>query len=112
MNKLEVSEIQISPVKHANGLVGFASFVINNQFYIGNIAIYTSPRASKQYRLAYPIKKCSNNSHINIFHPITKEAGDYVQDKVVSEYMKIIEKVVKGEQYEGNRADSQGVCKE
>ena len=43
MDKLEISEIQIVPIKPQNGLCAFISAVINHQFYIGNIALYTSP---------------------------------------------------------------------
>lgn len=42
MGNISISEIQIVPVKPNNGLVAFASCVVNNSLYIGNIAIYTS----------------------------------------------------------------------
>jgi len=40
---LKISEINVLPFKNQGGFCGFASCVINNQFYVGNIAIYTSP---------------------------------------------------------------------
>lgn len=54
MNEIVISEIQIIPVKPKNGLIGFASCVVNNQLYLGSIAIYTRPDGSG-YRLVYPV---------------------------------------------------------
>ena len=56
MNKLNITEIQILPVKPQNGLVAFASCVIDGQFYFGNIAIYTSFSDPSGFRLIYPTK--------------------------------------------------------
>lgn len=85
----EISEIQIIPVKPHNGLVAFASFILNNQFYVGNVAIYTSFN-ERGFRLVYPTKVLPNGKQINCFHPIKKEVGESIQNQVLVEYENIL----------------------
>ena len=49
---MRVSEVNITPVKPNNGLVGIASVVIDGNIYLNSIAIYTKLDGS--YRLLYP----------------------------------------------------------
>ena len=93
MNKLEINEIDILPVKPKNGLLAFASIVINQQFYVGDIAIYSSPSTEDGFRLIYPCKVLPNGKKINSFHPITKIAGEAVHNAVISKYQELMEKV-------------------
>lgn len=93
MNELVISEIQIIPVKPKNGLVAFASCVINNQFYFGNIAIYTSPSSLDGFRLAYPSKTLVTGKQINCVHPITRDAGRIVQKEIITKYIEFLSKV-------------------
>jgi len=65
LSKTNLTEIQIIPVKPQNGLVAFASVVINNQFYVGDIAIYTSPSTEIGFRLVYPTKRLANGKTVN-----------------------------------------------
>lgn len=81
---IEITELQIVPVKPQGGLIAFASFVVNNQFYVGSIALFA--KTDGGYRLLYPTKKFKNGRDINIFHPINKEAGDVILDVVIKEY--------------------------
>ena len=59
-----LSEIQIIPIKPQNGLVAFASFVLDGNLYLGSIGIVT--RLNGGYRLVYPTKKVGDRS-LNIF---------------------------------------------
>ncbi len=69
---IRVTEIQIEPIKPQGGIVGFASCVINEQFYIGDIAIAT--KLSGGFRLIYPTKKYLGKS-FSIMYPIEKSVG-------------------------------------
>jgi stage V sporulation protein G len=95
MSELVVLEIQIIPVKPKDGLVAFASCVINNQLYLGNIAIYTSPSSPIGFRLVYPCRAV-NGTQLSIVHPITKEAGLLIQKQIVERYLKLMENLTKG----------------
>jgi|GEM_PF-308536 len=87
-----VSEIQIIPVKPKDGLVAFASCLINSQFHIGNISIYTRPNG-EDYRLVYPCKVLPNGKKINCFHPINRESADQLTGEIVRAYLSLTEKV-------------------
>jgi len=91
MTELSVSEIQIVPVKALNGLVGFASAVINNQFYVGNIAIYSAPSSKEGFRLVFPNKKLTSGRFVDCFHPISKDAGVLVTEAIVNSYKELME---------------------
>ena len=83
---MRISEIQIIPVMPKNGLVAFASCVINDSLYIGNIAIYTSPSNHEGYRLVYPSKILPNGKEINCVHPINREAGAAILKTIIGRY--------------------------
>ncbi len=90
MNTLQISEIQVVPIKPFNGLVAFSSCIINNQFYLGNIAIYTSPSSSKAYRLVFPNKKLTSGQTVDYFYPITKEAGELLSRSIINKYIDLM----------------------
>jgi DNA-binding cell septation regulator SpoVG len=91
MDKLMISEVQITPIKPRDGLVAWASCVINDQIYIGNIAIYTRPHGD-DFRLVYPSKTLPNGKKINCVHPISKQAGDAIKRQVVERFIEISSK--------------------
>ena len=90
METIQISEIQIIPVKPKEGLVAFASCVINNAIYIGNIAIYTSPSTQSGFRLVYPVKILPNGKEIHCVHPINKEAGELISKAIIGKYKEIL----------------------
>ena len=91
MKEIVISEIQIIPVKPKDGLVAFASCVINSQFYIGDIAIYTRPDG-QDYRLVYPCKTLPNGKKINCFHPINQDAGIALRNAIIGKYLDMTSK--------------------
>jgi stage V sporulation protein G len=93
--ELSLTEIQIIPVKPKDGLVAFASCVVNNSLYIGNIAIYTSPSNPEGYRLVYPLKVLPNGKEINCVHPITKEAGEAIAKSIINKFKEFKFRVTK-----------------
>ncbi len=99
MLTITISEIQIIPVKPKNGLVAFASCVINNQLYLGNLAIYTSPSSPEGYRLVYPTRTLKSGAHLSIAHPINKETGVAIQEQIVEQYLKLMENLDEVENY-------------
>jgi DNA-binding cell septation regulator SpoVG len=81
-----ISEIQITPAKPKGGLVGFASFVYNDDFYLGSIGIYTKPQGG--YRLTYPTRTSTNGS-FNIFHPINRAIAEQVEKEVIYRFEEV-----------------------
>ena len=90
--EINISEIQIIPVKPRNGLLAFVSFVINKALYVGDVAIY-SRLDGKGYRLSYPIKVLSNGAKINCFHPINREIATSSEEQVIKVFLELTRKV-------------------
>lgn len=86
MNPL-ITEISIVPVKPNNGLVAFASFVLNDSLYLGSVAIFTRPTGG--YRLIYPSKTVGNRQ-INFFHPINREFAQFIEKAVICRFEEVM----------------------
>ena len=84
---MEITEIQITPIKPKDGLVAFASVVFDNSVYLGFIGVYTRLN-SEGYRLTYPTKKVGEKS-INIYHPISKEVGVAIEKAIISKLSEV-----------------------
>ena len=85
--KNPISEVQIIPVKPQNGLVGFASIVYDNCFYLGSIGIYSRPEGG--YRLTYPTRK-TTASNFHIFHPINKDIAQLIEKEVIGKFENVM----------------------
>ena len=79
---VKISEINVIPVKPNEGLIGFASFVLEEKYYVGSVAIYTKLDGSG-YRLVYPSKKVGIKN-VNVFHPINTEVGKIIDEAVIN----------------------------
>ena len=87
--KPKISEVQIIPIKPQNGLVAFASFVLDGSLYLGSIGIMTRPNGG--YRLVYPTKKIADRN-LNIFYPISREFALAVEQEVVRQFEDVMKK--------------------
>ena len=68
---MKVTKINIKRIIEKDGLVGFATIVIDDCLYLGNIAIFS--RLNKEgYRLVFPEKKIGERK-VSIFHPLTSQ---------------------------------------
>lgn len=87
-----LTEIQITPVKAKDGLIGFASLVYENNLYLGSIGIFTRPQGG--YRLTYPTRKGANGN-FNIFHPINRQVADQIEQAVISKFEEVMNQYVR-----------------
>ncbi len=99
---IKLTEIEIVPVRPNKGLVAFASFILNDSFFVGDIAIYTKIEGNG-FRLVYPAKTLFTGLKINCFKPITKSAGDAIEQAVLSHFENLMEH---SRQREGNHHGS------
>jgi len=83
---MQISEVQFVPVKPDNGLIGFASCVLDEQHYIGSIAVFT--KLSGGYRLVYPTKIIGGR-HLHYHHPINHEAGEAIERAILARLIEI-----------------------
>jgi stage V sporulation protein G len=84
---LSISEVEIVAVKPQNGLVAFASFIINGSIYCGSVGIFTRPNGG--YRLVYPTKQVAGRQ-LNIFHPISAATGRLIEQEVITKYEEVM----------------------
>ena len=85
---MKITEVQIIPIKPNNGLVAFASVVVENSLYLGSLGVYTRLNGSG-YRITYPTKKIGNKN-INIYHPINRKTSEAIEKAIISEAEKIL----------------------
>jgi len=85
---MKITEIQIIPIKPKDGLVAFASIVIENSLYLGSLGVYTRLDGSG-YRITYPTKKISNKD-INVYHPIDKDTSEIIKKAIINEAERIL----------------------
>lgn len=86
---IKVSEVQIRVIKPKDGLIGFASCVIENAIYLSSIGVFSRLDGSG-YRITYPTKKVGE-SDLQIFHPINKELSSEIEKAVTNEARRIFE---------------------
>jgi DNA-binding cell septation regulator SpoVG len=84
-----ISEIQVTPIKPIDGLVGFASLVFDRCFYFGSIGIFTRPGGG--FRLTYPTRK-GGTGGVNVFHPINRSIADQIEHAVIEKFEEVISK--------------------
>ena len=87
---MKITEIQIVPIKANNGLVVFASIVLDSQLFLGSIGIHKRLDGSG-YRITYPTKLIGNKN-INIYHPINKEASKIIEKAIILKVEKLFDK--------------------
>lgn len=85
--KMKISEVQIDFIKPRDGLIGFASFVIDENIYISSVAIHTKLNGDG-YRLTYPSK-----GNFTICHPINKKASYEIEAAIFFKLKNVMNKV-------------------
>lgn len=89
---MQISEVQVVPIKPSNGLVGFASCVIDGNLYLGSIGIFTRPQGG--YRLTYPTKKMPSGN-VGVVYPINKWASHAIESVILSKFEEVTNKYVR-----------------
>lgn len=88
---MKISEVNIQFIKPVDGLIGFASFVIDDVVFVGSIGIHERLDGNG-YRLTYPTKKSSLNQR-PVFHPINREAGSAIESAIFEKLKNVMSKV-------------------
>ena len=93
MSESKISEINITPIENRSGLIGFASFVINNNFKVCNVGIYTCPSHPTGIRLTFPKKKY-NQTELQTVYPINQTTYDCIVKAVAFKYNEVIDNLI------------------
>lgn len=83
---MKISSIKIKKVPPKNGHIGFASMVVDNWLYIGNIGVFSRLNDSERLRLVFPEKRIGE-TRIPIFYPLNSE-NYFELEKAVTEKFK------------------------
>ncbi len=98
-----ISNVKIILIYPKNGLVGFASFTLNNSLFLSSIGIHKK-LSKEEYRLTYPQK---NNKYI--FNPITKELSKKIEKAIFAEYKNVISKKSNNDRYNNSECTSRKI---
>lgn len=91
---MQVTEVQIAFVKPHNGLFAFANVVLEDQLYLGSIAIHRKLDGSG-YRLTYPTRK-RGEQPAHLFHPIRKPLSLALKQAIFSKLKDVMSKTDAG----------------
>jgi DNA-binding cell septation regulator SpoVG len=79
---LSVSEVNIRLVDGgADGLLAWASCVINGALHLNNIAIWRSPEGN--IGLTYPWRRSKTNQRYFFFYPINRQAQETIDNAIL-----------------------------
>lgn len=91
---MDVTEVDIQFVKPKDGLVAFASVVLDDQLYLGGIAIFRKLNGSG-YRLTYPTRKVGAEQ-FSLFHPIRRPIGLAIEQAILTKLKNVASKIDAG----------------
>ena len=76
---MKIKHITITPVSPNNGLVAFASVIMDDDILLNSIAIYE--KLGGGYRLLYPSKRIKGRD-VTVFHPLNQQTSRYFEDAI------------------------------
>lgn len=85
---MKISEVNIQFIKPDDGLVAFASVVLDESLYLGSIGIHERLDGAG-YRLTYPTKK-SGVRQFHLFHPINKALSQQIEKAVFQKFTELL----------------------
>lgn len=91
---MQVTEVNIDFVKPQNGLVGFASIVLNDALYLSSIGIFKKLDGTG-YRLTYPNRK-AGDQRVDVFHPIRRHISHEIETAIFKKLKDVMSKVNAG----------------
>ena len=101
LKPIQVTEVRCYPARSSTDtLMYFVSFVINGNFFIGNVAVRLRADG-RGIRLVFPTKTLPNGVVLSCAHPIRKEANEAITKAVEIRLKELAEKC--GEPFVGYR---------
>ena len=87
---MQITEVEIAFVKPKDGLIAFASVVLDDQLYLSGIAIH-SKLAGSGYRLTYPTRRIGK-VQFSLFHPIRRRTGLAIEQAIIDKLKNVVSK--------------------
>jgi stage V sporulation protein G len=86
---IKITDVQITPITPREGLVAFASIIIDDSIYLGSIGVYTKLDGSG-YRITYPAKKVGQKD-LNVHRPTNEETSKMIEQAIISKARKLFD---------------------
>ncbi len=96
---MKISEVNIVLIKPKDGLIGFASVVVEDALYLGSIGIHQ--KLNGGFRLTYPTKN-SGMQKSHIYHPINGMVGKVIESAILNKLNDVMNKVNNHVRYDSN----------
>src|SRR5215472_16444922 len=87
---MQVTEVDIAFVKPKDGVIAFASVVLDDQLYLSGIAVH-SKLVGSGYRLTYPTRNVGE-AQFTMFHPIRKPVGLEIEHAIIEKLKNVLSK--------------------
>lgn len=87
---MRVTEVDIAFIKPKDGLIAFASLVLDDQLYLSGIAVHRKLVGSG-YRLTYPTRKVGD-TQFSLFHPIRRPIGLAIEQAILRHLKNVVSK--------------------
>lgn len=101
--KIQITEVQIEFVTPHEGLIAFATVVINNCMKFSSVAIHKKLN-SEGYRITYPSK-----GKFNVFHPINKQTSETIEEAIFSKLKNVIKERSNNDVYDRHNESSNSI---
>ena len=89
---MKITEVQIDFIKPKDGLIAFASLVLNGDVYLSSIGIHKKVDGTG-FRLTYP----SKGKH-SVFYPINRIAGQAIESEIFKKLKDVMNKIKNDDQ--------------
>jgi DNA-binding cell septation regulator SpoVG len=87
---MKVTEVDIAFVKPKDGLIAFASVVLDDELYLSGIAIHQK-LVGPGHRLTYPTRRVGE-MQFDLFHPIRKPIGAAIERAIFEKLNDVVSK--------------------
>lgn len=77
----KITEIELVPIRTKEGLTFFASCVLDDKYFVGNLAVFTL-RDGSGFRIVFPTKMLRNGQQIPIFYPVDSKISSEIQKAI------------------------------
>lgn len=85
----KITGIELIPIRSKEGLTFFASCILDEKYFVGNLAVFTL-RDGTGFRVVYPTKMLRNGTQIPIFYPVDKEISSEIQHAISNEATRLL----------------------
>lgn len=83
---MEITEVRVRKVNKEGRMRAVVSITLDQVFVVHDIKVIEGERG---LFIAMPSRKNSEGEHIDVAHPITQEAREYIQEEILKVYQSL-----------------------